>query len=141
MEAVASGLRNVEVELMPQLISRSDAWSFHELKFGPELVPVTFVEQLEQLIQDEVKADQVPTHVILKALSRIVGSEEIVLWKDTLFMVRSCLPSSFFEARNDLFRMVQGKGDKGHRLLVAGGSRAAVVQWEYYAAGKCNPYA
>jgi len=83
-------------------------------------VPVTFVEQLEQLIQDEVKADQVPTHVILKALSRIVGSEEIVLSKDTLFM---------------------GKGDKGHRLLVAGGSRAAVVQWEYYAAGKCNPYA
>jgi hypothetical protein len=82
----------------------------------------------------------------LKAVARLAGSHELLMWKDTQFKVRRlrlCRDRTFFHSTRVRTNHAhhQGSGLGGHRFLVVGGSQAAVVQWEYYSNFCGGPYA
>ena len=50
--AIAEGLANVEVQLAStQGVHNSDAWTRRPLRFGPELVPISSIEQFDEMFQ------------------------------------------------------------------------------------------
>ncbi|ELR19845.1 uncharacterized protein ACA1_133580 [Acanthamoeba castellanii str. Neff] len=136
--AIAEGLANVEVQLASNrnVCLNSDAWTHRPLRFGPELVPISSIEQFDEMFQSLREVRWRSTELValnlpsagdaLKAVARLAGSHELLMWKDTQFKARTTFV---------------GSGLGGHRFLVVGGGQATVVQWEYYSNFCGGPYA